>query len=136
MEAEGKGKRILLIDDDRDLSELVRIRLEQAGFEVHHCVNGQEALKSVNEELPDAIVLDVDMPEKNGYTTLLEFKKKFDTSGHSRDGANIPVIVITGLAGGTIKDMVLSAGIYDFVQKPFSVSLLVEKINKAFDQRK
>lgn len=131
-----KRKRILLVDDDQDLSELVRIRLENAGFEVECCMNGQQALESVSEELPDAIVLDMEMPEKNGYTTLLEFKKKFDTGGHSQSGANIPVIVITGLAGGTIKDMVLSAGIYDFVEKPFSISLLVEKINKALGRRK
>ncbi len=130
-----KRKRILLIDDDQDLSELVRIRLEQAGFEVSHCSNGQEALDFVNEELPDAIILDMEMPGKNGYTTLLEFKKKFDTSGHGSSGVNIPVIVMTGLAGGVIKDMVLAAGIYDFVEKPFSVSLLVEKINKAFSQK-
>ena len=130
-----KRKRILLIDDNQDLSELVRIRLENAGFEVECCMNGQQALASVSGELPDVIVLDMEMPGKNGYTTLLEFKKKFDTSGHGRSGVNIPVIVITGLAGSTIKDMVLSAGIYDFVEKPFSVSLLVEKINKALGQK-
>jgi DNA-binding response OmpR family regulator len=135
MEIQVKRKKIMLVDDDADLSELVKIRLESAGFEVNYCANGQRALDSVDEERPDAIILDMEMPEKNGYTTLLELNKKFNTSGQDNASAKIPIIVMTGLSGTTIKDLVQSAGIYDFVRKPFSVSMLVDKINKALEQK-
>lgn len=134
METQVKKKKILLVDDDRDLSDLVRIRLENAGYEVNQCMNGDECIAQVEEARPHIIVLDMEMPEKNGYTTLLELKKKFDTSGQSSQGVKIPVIVMTGLSGHVIKDLVQSAGIYDFVQKPFSISALVDKIKKALGQ--
>ena len=135
MEIQVKRKKIMLVDDDADLSELVKMRLESAGFAVSYCSNGQQALDSVDEEHPDAIVLDMEMPEKNGYTTLLELNKKFNSSGPEGVSAKIPIIVITGLSGTTIKDLVQSAGIYDFVRKPFSVTMLVDKINKALEQK-
>jgi two-component system, OmpR family, alkaline phosphatase synthesis response regulator PhoP len=84
-------KRVLVVDDEPDLTVLVKKYLVEAGFDVEIAYNGVEAMEKVKANPPDAIVLDVMMPEKDGYQTCSELKgdEKY---------ADIPVILLTAVA--------------------------------------
>ena len=82
-------KKVLVIDDEPDLVEMIRMALERQ-FEVATAFNGQEGLAKARSDKPDAIVLDIMMPEKDGFTTCRELKEDPGT-------ACIPVLILTGV---------------------------------------
>jgi two-component system alkaline phosphatase synthesis response regulator PhoP len=84
-------KRILVVDDEPDFAEIVKKNLEKENFEVELAFNGVEGLKKVYENPPDAIVLDVMMPEKDGYEVCSELKKDERYS-------SIPIVLLTAVA--------------------------------------
>ncbi|HEX2571017.1 MAG TPA: response regulator transcription factor [Polyangia bacterium] len=83
----GKGQHLLLVEDDRDLRELMSILLEEAGYAVTTASNGQEALTALGQGLPDLILLDLKMPVMNG----LEFARLF----RARHARGAPILVVT-----------------------------------------
>ena len=87
---EGK-KRILVVDDEPDYAEMVKKYLEKAGFEVEIAYDGAEGLEKVKANPPDAIVLDVMMPEKDGYQVCSELKSDDATK-------DIPVVMLTAVS--------------------------------------
>jgi len=84
-------KRVLVVDDEPDVVAMVSVRLKKEGFDVESAYNGVEAVKKVKDRIPDAIVLDVMMPEKDGYEVCAELKKnpKF---------MEIPIVMLTAVA--------------------------------------
>jgi two-component system alkaline phosphatase synthesis response regulator PhoP len=84
-------KRILVVDDEPDFCAIVQGQLEQEGFEVEIAYNGAEGLEKVQASPPDAIVLDVMMPEKDGYEMCADLKG-------SEEYCQIPVILLTAVA--------------------------------------
>jgi two-component system alkaline phosphatase synthesis response regulator PhoP len=84
-------KRILVVDDEPDFCEIVKGQLEKEGFEVELAYDGVEGLQKVKANPPDAIVLDVMMPEKDGYAVCTELKK-------DEKYADIPVLMLTAVA--------------------------------------
>jgi DNA-binding response OmpR family regulator len=124
-------KRILLVDDDQDFVNLIRIRLENLGYEVEACPDGEMAMKSFRQKKPNAVVLDIEMPQKNGLTTLIELRQENERNSDDGDPSRVPVIVISGLGSSSIKRMIEEVGVYDFLQKPFNTSVLADKIAKA-----
>ena len=84
-------KRILVVDDEPDFCLIVQGQLEKEGFEVDVAYNGVEGLERVQESPPDAIVLDVMMPEKDGYEVCKELKDDENT-------CDIPVLLLTAVA--------------------------------------
>ena len=126
-----KGK-ILLVDDDADLVNLVTVRLEAYGFQVESCANGQELLQRVKRRRPDALVLDLEMPEKNGLAALFELKQVFGNLGrdaHLKGG--LPVIVLTGLKVSELRAIIQNTGVYDYLEKPVDIQVLAEKLIQA-----
>jgi DNA-binding response OmpR family regulator len=115
-------KRILIIDDEPEFVNLVKMRLEANGFEVITAYNGQEGLKVAKRELPDLILLDIIMPQADGFRVYEELHGNPST----RD---IPVIVVT--ARGKMKDLFDLEEISGFVEKPFEDAELLEKIKGA-----
>jgi two-component system alkaline phosphatase synthesis response regulator PhoP len=87
---EGK-KRILVVDDEPDYAEMVKKYLEKEGFEVEIAYDGAEGLEKVKANPPDAIVLDVMMPEKDGYQVCSELKSSDQTK-------DIPVVMLTAVS--------------------------------------
>jgi two-component system alkaline phosphatase synthesis response regulator PhoP len=87
---EGK-KRILVVDDEPDYAEMVKKYLEKEGFEVEIAYDGAEGLEKVKANPPDAIVLDVMMPEKDGYQVCSELKNSDQTK-------DIPVVMLTAVS--------------------------------------
>lgn len=123
-------KEILVVDDDPDYSDLMRLRLETAGFKIICASNGLEALELLKGEFrPDLIIMDVDMPEKNGLATLISMEVQLKKAG-KKGKAAIPVIVATGMPSEKIKEIVMSQNVDDFLQKPFQGEELLEKVGR------
>ena len=111
-------RRILLVDDEPNLLHAVQLYLEDEGYLVLTARNGFEALEVVREKLPDLVVLDVMMPEMNG----------FDTLQRIREISSVPVIMLTVRGEEADKVRGLSLGADDYVTKPFSQRELATRI--------
>lgn len=111
-------RRILVVDDEPHLLHAVQLYLEDEGFTVLTAPNGEEALRRVREDIPEAIVMDVQMPGMDGFETLQELRK---VSG-------APVIMLTVRGEETDKIRGLRLGADDYLTKPFSQRELVERI--------
>ena len=118
---ETSNARILIVDDDEMSVELVSTYLETAGYEVHACLKGEEALRKVRKEAPDLVVLDITLPGASGYDICEQIKVREDTR-------LIPVIMITALNGLEDKIRGIEAGADDFLTKPFSKLELLTRI--------
>lgn len=110
--------RILVVDDERRMVGFIRLNLEQDGFEVIEAYNGTEALDRLRDSLPDLILLDVMMPDIDGFDVLRTI----------REVSQVPVIMLT--AKGEEEDKVkgLELGADDYVTKPFSPRELVSRV--------
>lgn len=120
------GKRIMLVEDDPDLAEVVSLRLKDAGFEVTHCADGESALREIKQEEPDLLILDVFLPAVDGYSVLRAVK---DYLHKAKGRDDLPVIVITG-RGALMRDMFKLEGVREFLQKPFEASHLVKMVKQ------
>jgi DNA-binding response OmpR family regulator len=109
---------VLVIDDDPDIRKSIRLFLSQAGFDAVEASNGREGLRRFHLDRPDLVLLDVAMPELNGWETL----------DRLRDMAQVPVLMLT--ARGTESDRVrgLNAGADDYLVKPFSGQELIARV--------
>jgi DNA-binding response OmpR family regulator len=103
------GSRILVVDDDEAVRMLVRELLERTGAIVREAVNGREALRVLYDARPDLIVLDVSMPDMDGWQALERI----------RDMTEVPVLMLTARSGEMEKVRGLQAGADDYVLKPF-----------------
>jgi two-component system KDP operon response regulator KdpE len=111
-------KLILAVDDEPKMTRFIRMNLELEGYRVSEAVNGMEALDKVREELPDLVLLDVMMPDLDGFETLTYIRRI----------SSVPVIMLT--AKGEEEDKVrgLELGADDYVTKPFSPRELSSRI--------
>lgn len=115
-----KKKRILVVDDEKDLVTELTIRLEASGWEVLVAFDGQEGLEKAKKEKPDLLLLDVVMPKLNGYEVCLELKKDPQTK-------LIPILLLTAKDD---EDWNKKSGADDHVLKPYATKLLLEKIKE------
>ncbi|RKU38263.1 hypothetical protein C6496_07140 [Candidatus Poribacteria bacterium] len=108
------AETILVVDDDLDILELLRMNLEPDGYEVRTASDGKEAVETVTLDPPDLILLDVMMPQKDGFQVIEELKNIEETK-------TVPVILLT--ARGQTEDKVqgLDAGADDYITKPFDL---------------
>lgn len=119
------AKRILVVDDDRRLCDLVKAYLEQEGFQVVTAGDGQEALHVARQELPDLVILDVMMPIMDGYAFMRAYAKESDT----------PVILLTARVDEGDKVLGLELGADDYVTKPFSLRELLARVRVVLRRR-
>jgi DNA-binding response OmpR family regulator len=106
-----KGSRILVIEDDAAGRELVRQLLERAGLEAIEAANGKAGLQALYSEQPDLVLLDITLPELDGWQTLERIRELTD----------MPVMMVTGHASELEKVRALQAGADDYVTKPFGL---------------
>lgn len=118
------GLRVLLVDDEEDIIEVIRDRLEAYGFTVVTAGTGVEALNALSMERFDGIFLDVKMPEMGGIEALEEIRKK---------DQKIPIIIITSSSTRESAIEALAKGANDFVLKPFEWPELKAKIEKVYN---
>lgn len=111
-------KKILVVDDEKPISDIVKFNLEKEGFEVVTAFDGEEALQKVEEENPDLIVLDLMLPKMDGLEVCREVRKTRDT----------PIIMVTAKDQEIDKVLGLELGADDYVTKPFSNRELVARV--------
>ena len=109
---------VLVVDDDGDVRELVAELLRRGGYRVSQAENGQEALKRLFDERPDLVVLDVSMPELDGWGTLERIRELSD----------VPVMMLTALGAELEKVRALRAGADDYMTKPFGRQELLARV--------
>ena len=118
------GLRVLLVDDEEDIIEVIQDRLEAYGFTVVTAGTGVEALKTLSMERFDGVFLDVKMPEMGGIEALEEIRKS-DTK--------IPIIIITASSTREAAIEAMAKGANDYVLKPFEWQELKGKIEKVYN---
>lgn len=119
--------KILVVDDERDVVELLKFLLEKDGYSVVTAYNGREALTVTNENQPDLILLDVMMPEMDGYTVQTQLLDNPKTR-------EIPIIILT--AKGQLRDVfAMSANVRAYIEKPFDPKTLRAKIQESLQPK-
>jgi len=118
--------KVLVVDDERDVVELVKFLLERDGHKVVEAFNGREALEKAYAELPDLIILDIMMPEMDGYTVNARLTETESTK-------RIPVIILT--AKGQMRDVFeMASNVAFYMEKPFDPKHLREKIQEVLSK--
>lgn len=115
------GDRILVVDDDPDILQYVKMNLEREGFETDTASNGADALRVAAERPPSLVLLDVMMPGMDGLTTLRHLRNDAPT-------ASVPVVMLTARALAQDRVKGLDLGADDYITKPFAVEELVARI--------
>src|SRR5436309_5675270 len=113
--------RVLLVEDERDVAELIRYNLVSEGYEVLLATNGTDALRLARESRPDVVLLDIMVPQLNGWEVCLRLKQDPALAG-------IAVVMVTGRVAEGDKVLGFELGADDYVTKPFSPRELVARV--------
>jgi len=113
--------RVLVIEDEQDVAELIRYNLAKEGYEVRVVANGVDGLKQARESRPDMILLDIMVPQLNGWEVCRRLKQEPDTR-------EVPVIMVTGRVEEGDKVLGFEMGADDYVTKPFSPRELLARM--------
>ncbi|MCZ0754736.1 response regulator YycF [Anoxybacillus sp. J5B_2022] len=111
-------KRILVVDDEKPIADILQFNLQREGYEVICAYDGVEALQKVEELVPDLILLDIMLPQKDGMEVCREVRKKYD----------MPIIMLTAKDSEIDKVLGLELGADDYVTKPFSTRELLARV--------
>jgi DNA-binding response OmpR family regulator len=114
-------KTILIVDDDVELSDGLRVVLERQGFRVIQARDGVQGKQMVYHQRPDLVILDMMMPRMGGYPVLEHFKGKTDAP---------PIIMITANEGSRHKAYAEYLGVIDYIRKPFAMERLLEAVER------
>lgn len=120
--------KILIIEDERPLVEVLSLNLEREGFDVLTATDGQDGLRQAQLKLPDLIVLDLMLPVKKGEDVCRDLK----SGTRTRD---IPIIMVTAKAEESDQLVGFAIGADDYVTKPYSIKVLVQRIKKELRKR-
>ncbi len=120
------AKRILVVDDDKDVVQMLTSLLRKAGYDVVVAVDALQAVTRAHRDKPDMILLDIVMPAGGGFSALERLKASIHTS-------TIPVIVLTGSVETGIEEKAKAFGIAGFFRKPYDIVPLLDGIKQAMD---
>ena len=118
------SKTVLIVDDDYELVEGLRMVLERQGFNVIRASNGQEGKAAIYNQRPDLVILDMMMPRMGGYPVLEHFKGKTEAP---------PIIMITANEGSRHKAYAEYLGVVDYIRKPFAMERLLETVQRVMN---
>lgn len=125
------AETICVIDDDKEICELIRITLETRGYKVIEAYDGEKGLNLVKKKRPNLIILDLKLPKMNGYEVLHHLQ-------NSEEFGTIPVIILTVLTKGSRKsdeDWGKSMGVEDFITKPFDPLDILKRVRKLLETK-
>ncbi|MBC7250852.1 MAG: response regulator [Anaerolineae bacterium] len=123
------AKTIVCVEDEPEVIELIQVMLETSGYRVIGVIGGREALEVIRREKPDMVLLDLMMPEVDGWTVFKQMRADPELK-------NIPVVPVTAVDKPI--DMMLAlevAGVDEYVTKPFSRNELIASVEKVFRRR-
>ena len=118
-------KIILIVDDDVELADGLRVVLERQGHRVIQARDGQQGKQLIYQQRPDLVILDMMMPRMGGYPVLEHFRGKPDVP---------PIIMITANEGSRHKAYAEYLGVIDYIRKPFAMERLLESVQKGLNQ--
>ena len=116
-----ESKTILIVDDDTELSDGLRLMLERQGYRVLQARDGQQGKSLIYQHHPDLVILDMMMPRMGGYPVLEHFRGKTDAP---------PIIMITANEGSRHKAYAEYLGVVDYIRKPFAMERLLESVQR------
>jgi DNA-binding response OmpR family regulator len=122
-----EAKTILVVDDDQELSDGLRLVLEKQGHRVFQARDGQQGKQLIYQHHPDLVILDMMMPRMGGYPVLEHFRGKTDAP---------PIIMITANEGSRHKAYAEYLGVVDYIRKPFAMERLLESVDKGLNVKK
>jgi DNA-binding response OmpR family regulator len=111
-------KKALIVDDDPNISELLRLYFDKDGFAVVSCLDGEKAVETFLQTSPDVIILDLMLPGKDGYDIMREIRKT----------SNVPILMLTARGDTLDKVVGLELGADDYIQKPFEPKELLARV--------
>ena len=114
-------KLVLIVDDDRELVDGLRMMLERQGYKVIQAHDGHQGKQQIYNQRPDLVILDMMMPRMGGYPVLEHFRDKKDAP---------PIIMITANEGSRHKAYAEYLGVVDYIRKPFALERLMEVVNR------
>ncbi len=120
-------KRILIVDDERDIVKALTIRLQRAGYEVVTAFDGAQGIFMAHKENPDLIILDIRMPAGNGFSVVEKLKQSTDTF-------TTPVIFLTGSPETNSEEKAMALGARFYVKKPYDPEELLDAIKRALEK--
>jgi two-component system response regulator VicR len=127
--AEGELRKVVCVEDEPEMIDLIQLILNRKGFEVIGANGGIKGLEAIRKVKPDLVLLDLMMPEMDGWQVYQQLKADEST-------AEIPVIVVTAKAQNIDKVLGLHiAKVDDYISKPFSLQELVDRVDKVLKQR-
>jgi DNA-binding response OmpR family regulator len=115
-------KRILLVDDDREIVESMRIALEAGGYEILVARDGNQGLVMVERDNPDLVILDMMMPKRSGFLVLEKVRRTRPVP--------LRVIMITANEGSRHKAYAEMLGVDDYIRKPFAMDRLLDSVDR------
>ena len=118
MANEHNGLKILIVEDEEDISDLIRFHMEEEGFLVKVANNGLEVMPNIEKNTPDLVILDLMLPGINGMDLCKMIKKKY----------SIPIIMVTAKSGETDAVLGLELGADDYIRKPFSIREVIARV--------
>jgi two-component system, cell cycle response regulator DivK len=119
--------RILIVEDNADNLELMRFLLDHAGYQVSCMSNGVQALETARQEIPDLILLDLGLPELDGWSLAAKLKEDPSTR-------QIPLVAVSAYTLSTDRRRALAAGCDGFISKPMDVRTFVQDIQVFLDK--
>ena len=117
-------KKILIVDDERDILKALMIRLQGAGYEVVTAFDGAQGIFMAHKEKPDLILLDIRMPAGDGFSVVEKLK-------HSPSTFSIPVIFLTGSPEKDSEERAMTLGARFYIKKPYDPEELLDAIKRA-----
>jgi DNA-binding response OmpR family regulator len=118
--------KILLVDDEKEFVETLSERIRMRDHDSKVALNGEEALKRIDDDLPDVVVLDLKMPGIDGMEVLRRIRTAYP---------NVQVIMLTGHGSDKDEKEARKLGAFEYLQKPVEIDTLMKKIKKAYKQK-
>lgn len=120
------NRKILIVDDDPDIREGMQVRLKYSGYDTCFAIDAQSCLKAASKEAPDLIILDLGLPEGDGFVLIEQLKKQPALN-------EIPIIVVSARDARSNQERALKAGAAAYLQKPVDNAEFLTVIRRALD---
>jgi len=118
-------KRILVIDDDHNICDIMQLILSSSGYEAETAYNARDGMAKACNNPPDLILLDYSMPGKDGLSLMKDFRTIPDLE-------KIPVVIVSAISLPELVSAALAEGVADYLVKPFDLKTLLKKVEKGF----